>query len=121
MADRNRCIGFNADEDGIHHCNNPVFLDGDYCEACGGPVLQPASGPREAQTAGLRPMSHLPSPEPPGGLHAMLDVLVDGLINSIWQLSDEQPRVSADLLERAIAMLQDEEEGDRWKVRMGRT
>ena len=43
----------------------------------------------------------------------MVNVLVDGLINSIWELADKDSRASADLLEHAIARLQEEETGDR--------
>ena len=61
--------------------------------------------------------SDSPTPRSPGGYpsgrHAMLKVLVDGLIDSIWVLADKDPRTSADLHERAIAQLQEEEATDR--------
>ena len=43
----------------------------------------------------------------------MLKVLVDGLVNSIWQFAGKDPRTSADLYEQAIALLQHEEASDR--------
>ena len=58
-----------------------------------------------------------PTPRSPGSRpsdrHAMLAVLVAGLVDSIWVLADKNPRTSADLHEAAISMLQEEEATDR--------
>lgn len=44
---------------------------------------------------------------------AMLDCIVDGLTRSVWLLAGKNYRVSADLLERVVAKVQEESEGDR--------
>ena len=84
------------------------------------------SRPREATAAEEANLSHTQSP---GGsipivhgpskpdVHALLDCLVDSLRNSVWLLADKDYRTSADLLERAADLLQEESEGDRRKAK----
>ena len=80
------------------------------------PSAQPIHGPREAATANGS-MPHLPN-QPPGGHHTrdrrrLLDVLLDGLLNSMWELAEHDRRMAADDLEYAAAYFQDASEDDR--------
>lgn len=80
------------------------------------PPVRPTSGPQEGPPARDSASEPLLS-QPPGGrhldCHAMLEALVEGLSGSIWVLAGKDCRTSADLLERAIAWLQEEEATDR--------
>jgi hypothetical protein len=105
-------------------CNAPLWVcgratvPGHSCHMHGGPPLD--SSPREATSAN----SAGPSlPQPPGGariihgpskpdIAAIVDVLVDVLVNSIWELAEHDSCVSADLNERAAARLTAESDSD---------
>ena len=86
------------------------------------------SSPREAPSADGAGV-HVPSTQPPPGgsriihgayndTNALLDVLLDGFRNSVWILAGKDFRVSADLLERAGAALQEELDADRRRAKL---
>jgi len=86
------------------------------------------SSPREAPSADGAGV-HVPSTQPPLGgsrivhgayndTNALLDVLLDGFRNSVWILAGKDFRVSADLLERAGAALQEESNADRRRAKL---
>ena len=77
---------------------------------------QPISGPREATAAEEANLSH--TQRSPGGHHVrdrrrLLDVLLDGLLNSMWELAEHDRQVAADDLEYAAAYFQDASEDDQ--------
>jgi hypothetical protein len=99
-------------------CDQPA-VPGSPCPDHGGPPLTPS--PREATSAN----SAGPSlPQPPGGapiIHGPskpditegVQVLVDGLTSLVWWLSSSDYGASADMLETAIDLLEQERDAER--------